>query len=230
MAGKTCIITGAGRGIGKAAAVELDRLGWRLALISRSADELRAVAAGLQDAIAIPADISKSAEVDRAVKAAIAHFGQIDATVNCAGVAPLAPIEQTTDEQYRQTIDTNLGHTFYMTRAVWGHFKERKSGVIVNVSSMASREPFNGFSIYSAAKAAINIFSLVAAHEGAPHGIRVHVVAPGAVETAMLRAVFSAKVLPEAMALPPEAIGKVIAQVVAGDLAYTSGEVIYVHK
>lgn len=230
MAEGVCIVTGAGRGIGQATAIELDRLGYRLALVSRTESELDETAEGLVDALTIPADVSNSAEVQRVVEETVAYFGQVDAAVNCAGVAPMVPIEQMTDEQFRQTLDTNLGHTFYMTRALWPHFTRQKAGVIVNISSIASRDPFNGFGIYGAAKAAINNFSLVAAREGAAAGIRVHVVAPGAVETRMLRSVFPTSKLPESDALPPSAVAKVIGQLVAGDLTCTSGEVIYVHR
>lgn len=227
---QVCLITGAGRGIGRATAVELDRLGWRLVLVSRTLAELEESAKGLSDAICVPADVTHSEQVQKAVDAAIGRYGRIDAAVNCAGVAPLIPIAQTTDEQFRTILDTNLAHVFYVTRAVWPHFLRQKSGVIVNVSSLSSRDPFNGYGAYGAAKAAVNNFSLVAAHEGAAHGIRVHVVAPGAVETKMLRAAFPTSVVPPEAALDPSAVGKVIAQVVAGDLYCTSGEVIWVHK
>jgi len=225
-----CLVTGAGRGIGAATAEELNQRGWRLALVSRTGSELQSVCARCAEAIAIEADITRSAEVERAVDATIAAFGRVDAAVNCAGSAPLAPIESTTDEQFRDAIDTNLAHVFYVTRALWPHFKRQKSGCIVNLSSFSSRDPFNGFGAYAAAKAGINLFSLVASREGAPHGIRVHVVAPGAVETQMLRQNFSEKVLPAQKTLAPSAVAKVIAQIVAGDLACTSGEIIWVHR
>lgn len=230
MAKPVCLITGAGRGIGAATAEELDRLGWRLALISRTASELQSVCARCADAISIEADVTRSTEVQRAVEAAMAAFGRIDAAVNCAGSAPLAPIETTTDEQFREAIDANLAHVFYVTRALWPHFKRQKSGCIVNLSSFSSRDPFNGFGAYAAAKAGINLFSLVASREGAADGIRVHVVAPGAVETQMLRQNFSENVLPAGKTLAPSAVAKVIAQIVAGDLACTSGEIIWVHR
>ena len=222
-----CLITGAGRGIGAATAEELDQRGWRLMLVSRTRGDLENISSRCADALFVEADVTSSADVQRAVDATIAAFGRVDAAVNCAGSAPLAPIASTTDEQFRQAIDTNLAHVFYVTRALWPHFKGQKSGCIVNVSSLASRDPFNGFGVYAAAKAGINLFSLVAAREGAPDGIRVHVVAPGAVETQMLRQNFSEKVLPAAKTLAPSAVAKVIAQIVAGDLACTSGEIVW---
>jgi 3-oxoacyl-[acyl-carrier protein] reductase len=227
---QVCIITGASRGIGQAAAVELDKLGWRLVLVSRTASELAETAGGLSDTLTVVADVSRSDEVQRVVDATIEHYGQVDATVNCAGAAPLVPIAKMTDQEFHLTIETNLGQVFYMTRALWPYFARQKAGVIVNLSSLSSRDPFLGFGVYGAAKAGINLFSLMTAREGAAVGIRCHVVAPGAVETKMLRERFPTSVLPAEKALPASSVGKVIAQLVAGDMACTSGEVIYVHQ
>jgi NAD(P)-dependent dehydrogenase (short-subunit alcohol dehydrogenase family) len=225
-----CIITGAGRGIGRATAMELDRLGWRLLLVSRTLAELRATASLCRHAATVVADVTHSDDVQGVIDSAIVEYGRIDAAVNCAGVAPNVPIATMTDDQFQQTMQTNLAHVFYMTRALWPQFKRQKGGAIVNVSSLSSRDPFNGFGAYAAAKAGVNLFSLVAAREGAPHNIRVHVVAPGAVETKMLRDFCPESAIPRDQTLDPAVVAKVIAQLVAGDLAHTSGEVIYVHK
>jgi NAD(P)-dependent dehydrogenase (short-subunit alcohol dehydrogenase family) len=102
--------------------------------------------------------------------------------------------------------------------------------VVVNVSSYAARDPFAGLGAYGAAKAGVNLLGLALAREGAEIGVRVHTVAPAATETAMLRSNFSRQQLPEDQTLSPQAVAKVIVQCVCGDLACTSGEVIYVHK
>jgi len=230
MTEQVCLITGAGRGIGKATAIALDQLGWKLILVSRTQSELENTARQLRQSISIVGDVTRPGDITSAIEAGIKHFGRIDAAVACAGSAPLVPLENTTDEQFQQFINTNLAHTFYLMRGLWPHFKANHTGVFVNISSMASRDPYNGFAAYAAAKAGINLMSLVAAREGAASGIRVHVVAPGAVETAMLRELFTEQMLPPDSALPPEAVAKVITQILAGSLAYTSGEVIYVHK
>jgi len=230
MHNNVCIITGAGRGIGRATAVELDCLGWRLVLVSRTVGELRATAALCRQAVTLVADVTNSGDVQGIIDSAIVEYGRIDAAVNCAGMAPSVPIATMTDDQFQQTLQTNLAHIFYMTRALWPQFKRQKGGVIVNISSLASRDPFNGFGAYAAAKAGVNLFSLVAAREGKEHNIRVHVVAPGAVETKMLRDFCPETVIPRDQTLDPSAVAKVIAQLVAGDLVHTSGEVIYVHK
>ena len=230
MPNNVCIITGAGRGIGRATALELDRLGWRLVLVARSTDELHATAALCRQAITLVTDVTSSANVQGIIDSAIIEYGRIDAAVNCAGLAPNVPIATMTDAQFQETLQTNLAHVFYMTRALWPQFKRQKGGVIVNFSSLASRDPFNGFGAYAAAKAGVNLFSLVAAREGAPLGIRVHVIAPGAVETKMLRDFCPESIIPRTQTLDPAEVAKVVAQLLSGDLQHTSGEVIYLHK
>lgn len=227
---KVCLITGAGRGIGRATAMEMSKRGWDLALIARTQAELDETIRLAGGGMSIRADVTRPEQVQQAVNEALRRFERIDAAVTCAGAAPLAPIEKTTDEQFRLAVDSNLAHAFYVTRALWPQMKTQGGGVFVNVSSLAARDPFDGFGAYGAAKAGINVFSLVAAHEGAPHNIRVHVVAPGAVETQMLRQNFPESMLPAEQTLQPAEVAKVIAQCITGDLHCTSGEVIWVHK
>jgi NAD(P)-dependent dehydrogenase (short-subunit alcohol dehydrogenase family) len=102
--------------------------------------------------------------------------------------------------------------------------------VIVNISSLAARDPFPGFAAYGAAKAGLNLLGLSLAREGDPHNIRVHTIAPAAVETAMFRKLMDEAQYGRDKTLDPADIARVVAQCVAGDLRYTSGEVIYVRK
>jgi NAD(P)-dependent dehydrogenase (short-subunit alcohol dehydrogenase family) len=224
------IITGAAGAIGAATAVELHRLGYRLALVGRTQgtlDETRRRVA--PSALAVAADVTRPADVNRAVAAALEALGRIDALVNVAGYAPELLVEQTTDQEWHKIIDTNLSSAFYMSRAAWPSLA-KSGGVIVNVSSMAARDPFNGLSAYGAAKAGLNLLSLGLARQGKDLGIRVHVVAPGAVETPMFRKLRSPQEFPTHLTLQPADVARVIGQCVAGDLRYTSGEVIYIHK
>jgi NAD(P)-dependent dehydrogenase (short-subunit alcohol dehydrogenase family) len=145
-------------------------------------------------------------------------------------MASLQPLEQTTPQQWKDTIDTNLSAAFYFCRALWPIWRRQGGGVAVLVSSLAARDPFKGFAAYSAAKSGLNMFGLALAREGAEIGVRAHVVAPGAVETAMLRSIFNAQQIPADQTLDPADLAAVIAQCVRGDLRHTSGEVIYVHK
>jgi NAD(P)-dependent dehydrogenase (short-subunit alcohol dehydrogenase family) len=119
---------------------------------------------------------------------------------------------------------------FYMARAVWPMFRRQQEGVMVNISSMAARDPFAGLGAYGAAKAGVNVLSLALAREGAAMGVRVHTIAPGATETAMFRSIRTVEQYPAEKTMRPEEVARVICQCIAGDLRYTSGEVIYLNK
>lgn len=226
------IITGAGRGIGRAAAVELGRLGYRLALVSRNPAELAetAVLVGETNALPVPADVTRPADVERAVAATVGRFGRIDAVVHCAGVAPVRKIPEMTPDEWRAVIDTNLSAAFYLCHFAWPVFARQKGGVVVNVSSLSARDPFPGFAAYGAAKAGLNLFGLSAAREGESIGVRVHTIAPGAVETGMFRQLATPEQWPAEKTLAPADVARVIGQCVTGELRHTSGEVIFLHQ
>jgi NAD(P)-dependent dehydrogenase (short-subunit alcohol dehydrogenase family) len=224
------MITGAGRGIGRATAVELASRGYELVLVSRTEAELAQTAQLIGRGLIIPADIADPASAQRIVEQTQRAFGRIDVLVNNAGLAPLLTVEQTTPDQWRRILDVNLSAAFYLSRAVWPVYVKQKGGVIVNVSSVASKDPFPGFVAYAAAKAGLNMLSITMAKEGQPHGIRVHTVAPGAVETGMFRALMSPEQWPTEKALDPAEVARIIGHCVAGDLRYTSGEVIFVAR
>ena len=226
------VITGAGRGIGRATAVELARRGFRLAVASRNPDELAETLrlAGAPAGVAVPADVSKPADVDRLVRTAVERFGRVDVIVHCAGLAPAKSIVETGIDEWHAVLDTNLSAAFYLCRAAWPVFERQRSGAVVLVSSLAARDPLSGFAAYGAAKAGLQLFALSAAREGEKIGVRVHTVAPGAVETAMFRQLVTPDQWPPEKTLDPADVARVIGQCAAGDLRYTSGEVIYVHK
>ena len=205
------VITGAGKGIGRATAIEMARHGYALALAARTETDLLATlnqAGADERGIVVTADVSDPVQVDQF----------IDQTLD-------RPIEE-----WRDTVDTNLSAAFYLAKAAWPAFERQRGGVIVNVSSLASRDPFPGFAAYGAAKAGINLFGLSAAREGHPIGVRVYTVAPGAVETGMFRKIMTAEQYPQEKTLDPADVAKVIAGCVQGDLRYASGEVIYLHR
>lgn len=230
MSGLVAIITGAGRGIGRAAAIELARRGYQLSLASRSQEQLAETARLAGSGAVIPTDVTDPRQVDGLIEKTRSEFSRIDAVVHCAGLAPSVTVERMTDDQWRDVIDVNLSAAFYLARAVWPNFREQRSGVIVNISSVSSRDPFPGFAAYGAAKAALNVFSLVLAREGKEIGVRVHTIAPGAVETEMFRALVTEQQWPREKTLDPTDVARVIAQCVDGDLRHTSGEVIFLSK
>ena len=116
---------------------------------------------------------------------------------------------------------------FYVTKAVWEVMKRGGGGVIVNISSMAARDPFAGLGAYAVAKSGLNMLTLVSAREGDAAGIRVVGIAPGAVETPMLRGVVGDAQIP---VMEPTDLAAAIMEAVAGGLRYASGETIYLHR
>ena len=229
MSNPVAIITGAARGIGKAIAVELKRANYDVVLVSRTVKDLQAAAYDI-GGVMIPADVTKPADVEAVVHETLTRFGRIDAVVNNAGMAPVVAVKEMSIDRWRAVLDTNLSAAFYLARAVWPTFEKHKGGVIVNISSMAARDPFPGFAAYGAAKAGLNLFGLALAREGQPINVRVHTVAPGSVETAMFRGIMSAEQWPTDKTLDPAEVARVVAACIHGDLRHTSGEVIYVHK
>jgi NAD(P)-dependent dehydrogenase (short-subunit alcohol dehydrogenase family) len=230
MSKPVALITGAGRGIGRAVAIELSRRGYAMVLVARTESDLEHTKELTADACAFTSDIAKPQAAKDAVQLCLSEFGRIDAIVHCAGLAPILKIDETTDEQWHAIIDTNLSAAFYLARAAWGMFAKQKYGVIVNISSLAARDPFVGFTAYGAAKAGINLLGLTLAREGQSHGIRVHTVAPGATETQMFRKLMTPEQFSPDKTLDPSDVARVVAQCVTGELAHTSGEVIWVHK
>lgn len=230
MSERVAIITGAGRGIGRATAVELRRRGYALALAARGAAGLDETARLAGGALCLPTDVTDAAQVERLARETLARYGRIDAVVNNAGLAPVRPIVEMSPQEWRAVVDTNLSAAFYLTRAAWPAFERQGGGVVVNVSSAAARDPFPGFAAYGAAKAGLNLFGLSAAREGERVGVRVHTVAPSATETAMFRGLMTPEQFPAEKTLDPSDVAAVIADCVTGGLRHTSGEVIYVHR
>jgi NAD(P)-dependent dehydrogenase (short-subunit alcohol dehydrogenase family) len=225
------IITGAGRGIGRAAAIELAAAGYQLTLVSRNEDELNETARLIEGGLVAAADVRSPDEIQQVVEGTLGHYeDRLDAVVHCAGIAPAVSIAKMSPEEWRDVIETNLSAAFYLCRAAWPVFERLGGGVVVNVSSFAARDPFPGFAAYGAAKAGVNLFGLSAAREGQAIGVRVHTVAPAAVETSMFRALLTEEEYAPERALSPVDVARVIADCVRGGLCYTNGEVIYLRK
>jgi NAD(P)-dependent dehydrogenase (short-subunit alcohol dehydrogenase family) len=227
------VITGAGRGIGRAMAIELSRAGYRVVLAGRDEARLHetlSLAGGDGAGVAVVTDVSKPDDVERLIAVAHDDFGRVDALINNAGYAPVRSIREMTIADWRAVIDTNLSAAFYATRAAWPLFARQGGGVIVNISSAAARDPFPGFAAYGAAKAGLNLFGLSAAREGERIGVRVHTIAPAATETEMFRGIMTREQYPAEKTMEPADVARVVLQCVRGDLRHASGEVIYLHK
>ncbi len=232
MSARTCVITGGSLGIGRAAAMAFAREGANLVLAARGEAALMEAQQCVREegalCEAVVADVSQVAGARRVIAAACESFGRVDVLVNNAGAAPLAPIEALTDEEFRACVDVNISSVFYMTREVWPLMRTGGGGVIVNISSVASQSPFPGFAVYGACKAWVNLFTQAMNEEGKPFGIRVVAVAPGAVETRMLRERFPD--LPAEAVLDPEEVASAIAACARDDLGALAGQTLFVRK
>ena len=224
------IITGAGSGVGRNLALLCAEAGYASVLAARTQADLestvvlmKAEAPDCQTHI-VPTDVSEPKQVQALIDATLEKFGRIDALANIAGYAPLQPIQRIEDATLRRVMAVNFDAVVYATRAVWPTFKAQKSGVICNVSSMGAFDPFTGFNIYGAAKAAVNIFTKATADEGKRLGVCAYAIAPGAIETPMLRANFSEKAIPADSTLDPMDVAAAIFNCLTGKTDMHSGE------
>ncbi|MCL4220624.1 MAG: SDR family oxidoreductase [Phycisphaerales bacterium] len=221
------IVTGAGSGIGRRCAVQLGARGWGIALVGRTRCTL-AETAGLLAGAAhciIEADVGEVEAACRVVDQTTARFGRLDALINNAGHAPFKPFHQFTDAELDRTFQVNaLGPIRLMNRA-WPHLC-KKGGRVVNVSSYATLDPFTGLGLYGAAKSALNVLGRATAREGRGSGVRVFTVAPGAVETGMLRQIWTSDQLPPTKTLDPDEVASVIVACAAGERDHEDAGII----
>ncbi len=184
---KVIVITGASAGIGEALAENVSKRGARVVLVARREKELAEAAAKCgKDALAVTCDVTSRADVKRAFDAAIARFGAIDAWVNNAGRGITRVVSELTDEDVDDMIRVNVKSVLYGMQTVLPHFKERKRGHIINVSSLLGRVPFAPVrSAYSASKHAMNALTANLRMELRAQfpDIHVTVVSPGVVKT-----------------------------------------------
>ncbi len=190
LAGKVALVTGGGRGIGRAIVERLAGDGVDVVFFYRGNAEaarevVNAVTAARGKAEAMQVDIADAAAVAAAVEQVVASRGRIDVLVNNAGVVRDNLLALLSDDDIRTVLDTNIGGVFNVTRAVVPHMISKRSGRIVNLSSVAGEKGGRGQSNYAASKGAINAFTRAMAVELASRKITVNCVAPGVIETEM---------------------------------------------
>jgi NADP-dependent 3-hydroxy acid dehydrogenase YdfG len=185
---KVAIITGASSGIGFATALALSKAGAKVAIGARRVDKLEALAKKISDdggeVFYQKLDVTQKLECDNFAKAVLEKWGSIDILVNNAGLMPLSFFKSLKIDEWDRMIDVNIKGVLYSTASVISHMKEKKSGHIVNISSVAGRVVFAGGSVYCATKYAVAAFSEGLRQEfSVRSNIRVTSIEPGAVAT-----------------------------------------------
>jgi 3-oxoacyl-[acyl-carrier protein] reductase len=188
---QVALVTGATAGIGRATAFALGRAGYRVGVCARTAARVEALVAELR-AEGIPAagraaDVGRAEAVETLVSAITTELGPVDTLINNAGIAIFRPLTELSLEDWDATMATNLRSLFLVTRAVLPGMVERKSGIIVNVASLAGKNPIAGGVAYAASKHAVLGFSKSLMLEVRKSGVRVLAICPGSVDTALIR-------------------------------------------
>ncbi len=223
---RVAIVTGGGRGIGKAIAEGFAREGARVVVTARTADEIADVAHEIViaggEAIGVVCDVSDEANVQQMVGEAISQWGRIDVLVNNAATnLPNIDLVDMETDAWRRVVDVNLTGPFLCARAVLPTMIEQGSGSIVNISSIGGRHGAKGRGPYRAAKAGLINLTETLAAETFTHGVRVNCVCPGGVETEMLRMIGG--VTPDRNLMTPEEMANVVLYLASDDSSAVTG-------
>ena len=236
---KTALVTGASRGIGRAIALQLAEDGFDIAVIFAGNEAAAQETCALieqkgRKAVPVRCDVSDPQQCRDAVKAALDNFGGIDVLVNNAGITRDALVLSMKEEDFEKVIDTNLNSAFYMIKNTYHQFMKRRSGRIINISSISGLMGNAGQANYAAAKAGLVGLTKSVAKELAGRGITCNAVAPGFIETDMT-AVLSEKVKAAAEAqIPmkkmgkPEDVAAAVAFLASDAARYITGQVLSV--
>lgn len=237
--GKTALVTGGSRGIGRAIALELAGRGANVTVDFHenrtAADEVASAIAALGRVCeVVQADVGNPLEADRLVAHAIEALGSLDIVVSNAGIARDALLVRMTDEKWETVLRTNLTGAFYITRAASRHMLSRRTGRIILISSVVGLGGNAGQANYAASKAGVIALARTAAKELGARGITVNVIAPGFVETDMTSALDNSVVSSYLASIPlrragmPEDVARAVAFLAGDEAAYITGQVLAV--
>jgi 3-oxoacyl-[acyl-carrier protein] reductase len=239
LSGRTALVTGADRGIGRGIALALARAGCTVAINYHSSPDLaEPVVAELKalgvDALAVRADVRRAPEVADMIGEVVRQFGALTILVNNAGVQTWTPLLDVTEEQWDLVIDTNLKGCFLCTQAAARHMKDAGGGSIVNIGSGCNKIAFRNLVAYTASKGGIEMFTKVAALELGPYGIRVNCVAPGAIEVERTKlespdyAATWGSVTPLGRVGTPQDVGEAVVFLAGPSSSFVSGQTVWV--
>lgn len=197
LTGRTALVTGGGRGLGRSMAEALARAGADVAVTARSTDQLEAAARAIEGlgrrSLAITADVSNEQDAERAVAEVVEAWGHLDILVNAAGIIGRAPAHEFPVDDWRRIVDVNLTGAYLCSRAAANHMIPRKKGKIINIASFLIFLPLPGRTAYATSKGGMVTMTRSLAFEWAPYGIQVNAIAPGFFHTDINSALFERK-------------------------------------
>jgi NAD(P)-dependent dehydrogenase (short-subunit alcohol dehydrogenase family) len=237
--GRTALVTGAGRGVGKGIAIELARAGCRVAINYHSSPDQAGETVGeIQamggEAFAVQADVGDPSQVDAMVARVVSRFGRLDTLVNNAGVQTWKPFLDVTCAEWESVLRTNLTGCFLCTQAAARDMKEHDGGSIVNIGSGCNKLAFPHLVAYTASKGGIEMLTKVAAVELGRYGIRVNCIAPGAIEIERTRdedpdyGSTWGRVTPLGRVGTPADVGRAVLFLASDDSKFVSGQTLWV--
>jgi 2-deoxy-D-gluconate 3-dehydrogenase len=238
--GRVAIVTGASRGLGRAMALALGEAGADVALIARSRADLEETAAGVaglgRRALALPADVTRAAEVEGAMRSVLGAWGRLDVLVNNSGIAVVKPLVEMTTEEWRAVLETNLTGAFTCCRAVGPTLIAQRRGKVINVASVLAARGLPGYTAYSASKGGLVALTRTLAVEWARHNVQVNAVAPGWFVTPMNATAFAdertrerlLRDVPARRVGQPEELGPLVVYLASPASDFVTGEVVYI--
>ncbi|RJP39900.1 MAG: 3-oxoacyl-ACP reductase FabG [Desulfobacteraceae bacterium] len=240
LTGKVAIVTGAGRGIGRAVAMGLAASGASVVLAARTAEQIQAAAdeiqAGGGKALAVPTDLTDTAQIERLAAETVSAFGRIDILVNNAARSFLRGLMDLREDGWDKVFNTNVKAAWLLSRAAARTMMEQKSGRIINITTVGAEKAELGMAAYGCSKAALKMLTRCMAREWAIFGIQVNAVGPGLTRTEFSQPIWSnpdiAKLvtahLPLGRIAEPEEIVPAVLFLASDAASYMTGETIYV--
>lgn len=240
LAGRVAIVTGGGRGIGRAIALGLAKAGASVAIASRTEEQVNAVAEEIRaaggEALPVVTDLTDGGQLEQLAAEVIEKFGRIDILVNNAARSFLRSLMDLREDGWDKVFDTNVKAVWLLSRAVARQMMEQKSGRIINITTVGAEKAELGMAAYGCSKAALKMLTRCMAREWAAFGIQVNAVGPGLTRTDFSKPIWSnpdiekhvTSLLPMGRIGEPEEIVPAVLFLASDEASYMTGHTIYV--